>query len=306
MTRAPVNPAVLTWARERAGCSPDTLKPRFPKLTEWEAGARAPTFKQAEAIAARLRVPVGYLFLSEPPAPPPMPIPDFRTLRGAPPRQPSPDLLEVFDACRARQDWYRGFARLQRLDELAFIGSARTTASPQSVAARMRETIGFDVADRRSCRTWEEALRRFIGAVDDAGVLVMVSGIVASNTSRKLDPEEFRGFALSDPLAPLVFVNGADAKAAQMFTLAHELAHLWLGSSALSDCQASTKTGLRAEEVWCNAVAAEFLAPMEVLRRELRPDEPLAAALGRLARVFKVSRLVALRHERRDQLETIP
>ena len=92
---------------------------------------------------------------------------------------------------------------------------------------RMRETLGFDLEARWASNTWEDAFRLFVRQADEAGVLVMVSGTVGSNTRRKLDPDEFRGFALTDRLAPLVFINGADTtKAAQMFTLAHELAHL--------------------------------------------------------------------------------
>ena len=116
-----------------------------------------------------------------------------------------------------------------------------------------------------------------------------------SNARRRLDPAEFRGFALCDPLAPLVFVNGNDTKAAQMFTLAHELAHIWLGATALSNLGAAPGRGFRNEEVWCNAVAAEFLVPLDVLRSDLRPDEPSPDAASRLARAFKVSTLVILR-----------
>jgi Zn-dependent peptidase ImmA (M78 family) len=131
-------------------------------------------------------------------------------------------------------------------------------------------------------------------AVEDAGILIMVSGIVGSNTHRKLDPEEFRGFALAHLQAPLIFVNSADSKSAQMFTIAHELAHLALGVSALSDAEASGFPD-EATERWCNQVAAEVLVPLAVLEQELQAGEALADATARLTRRFKVSSLVILR-----------
>jgi Zn-dependent peptidase ImmA (M78 family) len=159
---------------------------------------------------------------------------------------------------------------------------------------RIRRALGFDVEERRQMPTWTDALRRFIEQADAAGVLVMVNGVVGSNNKRKLDPQEFRGFALADDLAPLVFINGADAKAAQMFTLAHELAHIWLGLSAVSDAQASRMPEHEVER-WCNRVAAELLAPLAVVRAECEPSNPLGEEINRLARRFKVSTLVVPR-----------
>ena len=241
-----------------------------------------------------MHVPVGYLFLAESPVEE-VPIPDFRTFAGQRVTQPSPNLLDKIYICQERQSWYREFARVTQQPGPTFVGSATVEISSETVAARKRETLGFDLVARRECQTWNEALRLFIRQAEDAGVLVMVSGVVMSNTHRRLDAAEFRGFALSDPCAPLIFVNGADSKAAQMFTLAHELAHLWLGDSALSNIGAAPTLGFQREEVWCNAVAAELLVPLAALRAELRLDEGLPDALSRLARSFKVISLVILR-----------
>ena len=158
----------------------------------------------------------------------------------------------------------------------------------------MRHALGIDLEERRRISTWTEALRRFIEQADALGVLVMVGGVVGSNNRRRLDPQEFRGFALTDPLAPLIFINGADTKAAQMFSLAHELAHLWLGQSAISDAEARAAPD-QAVEHWCNRVAAELLVPLEALGEALDRHPNPHLDLNRLARRFKVSTLVILR-----------
>ena len=294
MTRVAVKKELLSWARERAGLEQDALVGKFKKLPEWETGDVQPTLKQVEDFARSVHVPLGYLFLMEPPEES-LPISDFRTFAGQPMLRPSPNLLDTIYACQERQSWYRDFARITQNPELEFIGSATVDMPPAEVAAQIRSTLGFELDARKDCQTWTDALRLFIRQADKIGVLVMVSGVVMSNTHRKLEPTEFRGFALSDPLAPLIFINGADTKAAQIFTLAHELAHLWLGDSALSNIEAAPRKGFRQEEVWCNAVAAELLVPIASLRVALHTGELLSDTLSRLARKFKVSTLVILR-----------
>lgn len=294
MTRVAVKPEMLHWAVERARMAPDDLQARFAKFPEWLEGEVQPTLKQLERFAKAVHVPIGYLFLPEPPEEA-LPIPDFRTLEGRQLERPSPNLLDMIYACQERQSWYADFARLYRDPELDFVGSATLQNLPEAVAGQIRETLGFSVDERRDCGTWTDALRMFIQQADQAGILVMTSGVVFSNNKRPLDVTEFRGFALVDRLAPLVFINGADSKSAQMFTLAHELAHIWLGASALSNASAAPLVGFRREEVWCNNVAAELLAPLATVRAELRDDEPLERTLSRLARHFKVSTLVVLR-----------
>ena len=294
--RVPVRPELLRWARERSRIAPDRFEKRFPRFRAWEREKPHPTFRQLEGFAKATRTPIGFLFLAEPPEQP-LPIPDFRTIADRPVARPSPDLLDTLYLCQERQAWYRDHALMDGEAPLPFVGSISASDGVEGVATRIRTTLAFDLEERRNLSTWTDALRRFIEQANDAGVLVMVSGVVGSNTQRRLDVTEFRGFALVDDLAPLVFLNGADSRAAQMFTLAHELAHIWLGESALSDSDGRTVPEHHIEGS-CNRVAAEVLAPLAVVREEFNPAAPLANEAARLARRFKVSSLVALRRLR--------
>jgi len=291
--RVAVRPELLRWARERSKLDEDDFQRRFPHFDEWERGAAQPTFKQLEAFAKATHAPIGYLFLPESPVES-IPIPDFRTIAGAHVGRASPDLLDMIYICQQRQEWYHDYARSTGEEPLRFVGSARLGDDIAATAARISELLEFDPEERRQAPTWTDALRRFIEQADTLGVLVMCSGVVLNNNYRHLDPNEFRGFAISDDYAPLIFVNGADTKAAQMFTLAHELAHIWLGQSALTDAQASQVRGNDVER-WCNQVAAELLVPIQLLRQELQRGHNLQTEMNRLARRFKVSTLVLLR-----------
>jgi Zn-dependent peptidase ImmA (M78 family) len=291
--RVEINPRLLRWARERSGYDPDALSHRFPRLDDWERGDLQPTLKQLEQFANAVHAPVGYLFLPEPPVER-VPIPDFRTVGNVHIDRPSPDLLETIYICQQRQEWYRDFLRSTVADPLPFVGSATTDTPIDTAASAIRGVLHFDLAERARMPTWTEALRRFTEQADAIGILVMVSGVVDSNNRRKLDSDEFRGFALCDERAPLIFINGSDTKSAQMFTLAHELAHIWLGQSALSDVE-PVSTPAHAVERWCNLVAAELLVPLVAVRAEYHRNAALRGEMDRLARRFKVSTLVVLR-----------
>lgn len=295
-TRVPVQPDVLRWACERAAIQPDTLRKRFPKYDQWVAGQTHPTLKQLQAFAKTTHTPFGYLLLPKPPKLG-VPIPDFRTMDSTQLGEPSPDLLDTVYACQQRQEWYRDYARSIGQPPLEFIGSTDLEADTTTTAANIRQQLRFDIAEQQSATDMAQTIARFRQQAEAIGVLVMVNGVVGSNTHRKLDPGEFRGFALVDHLAPLVFINGADTKAGQMFTLAHELAHLWLGQTGLSDATALSHP-TRPVEQWCNHVAAELLAPLESLRAAYEPDRDLFDEMNRLARLFKVSTLVILRRIR--------
>jgi Zn-dependent peptidase ImmA (M78 family) len=290
-TRIPVKPQLLAWALERSRIKEDSA--RYDKFARWAAGeGKPPTFRQLEEFSSATHAPLGYLFLQEPPEES-VPIPDFRTFGNSGVSNPSADLLDTIYEAQQRQDWYASYAKEQGHDPLSFVGSVDVQTDPAAVADEIRRAIDFGMDRRSRFRTWEEALRELIDSIEQLGVLVMVSGIVGSNTHRILDPEEFRGFALTDPLSSLIFVNGADTKSAQIFTLVHELAHIWLGESALSDAQMNATTN-NDHELWANRVAAEVLVPAAQVRAEYRDSADLPE-LQRLARIFKVSTLVVLK-----------
>ncbi len=293
MTQVQVKPELLSWARERAGFTFDDLVSRFPKLDAWENNEGQPTLRQLEKFAKTTYTPIGYFFLPEPPVER-MPIPDFRTINNQRITRPSPNLLEMVYLCQQRQAWYHEYAQSTQSDSINFIGSATLNTPIEQVAEKMRHSLHFDLDERNDCPTWSEALRLFIAQADNLGIMVMCSGVVLNNNRRHLNPYEFRGFAMVDNLAPLVFVNGADTKAAQMFTLAHELAHLWLGKSALSNSEVSVIPDNEVER-WCNQVAAELLVPLRILRTTFQSNIDLGSEVSRLARQFKVSTLVILR-----------
>ncbi len=292
VVRVSVEPALLAWARERSGLDDAYLTSRFPRLPEWQRRDVQPTLRQLEEYASATHTPAALLLLPEPPDEP-LPIPDFRTLGNQGVSRPTGDLLDTIYICQQRQDWYRDFAQASSSDPLDFVGSLDVSTPVDDAAAALRVRVGFGLDERLAFRTWTDALRGLSEQAEALGVLVMVSGVVGSNTRRVLNAEEFRGFALVDEFAPVVFVNGTDTKAAQIFTLAHELAHVWLGEPALSNATPSTSSGNDVER-WCNRVAAQMLVPLDHLRDEFSPQADLTAELDRLARRFKVSTLVVL------------
>ena len=288
-----IHPALLDWACERSGKPIASLQHRFPALESWRNTTKRPTLKQLEAFARATHTALGAFFLPTPPDDA-LPIPDLRTVGSDHRPRPSVDLLATIQGCQQRQAWFQEYARAEQLEPIAFIGSARLTNAPAQIAANIRDALGLGSPNQPVASANAAQLRNLIDAIEKLGVLVMISGIVETDTHRPLDVAEFRGFALVDTLAPLIFVNGRDSKAAQMFTLAHELGHLWLGQGGVSDLPIG-RHPVSPVERWCNAVAAEVLVPLASLDEAYQSDADLDAEISRLAQRFGVSTLVIIR-----------
>jgi len=294
MERINIQPKLFLWALERCGKTEDAMKSKFPKISGWLCGKPYPTLKQLEDFAAATYTPLGFFFLNEPPEDK-LPIPDFRTVK-AKPQRPSPNLLDTIQTMQSRREWMREFMIEEGQKPLPFIKSATLKAKPVKVAMEMRKVLSLSGGWANRVRSWSDALRLVRKAIEDTGVMIVINGVVGNNPHRPLDVAEFRGFALVDEYAPLIFINGRDSISAQMFTVIHELSHLWLGYEGVSNFNKMQPVDINIEK-FCDQVAAEFLVPSEEFKKALKENQKEKAGdlFQIIARRFKVSPLVAAR-----------
>lgn len=292
-----LEPQVLRWARERRDISQAELAQKMrvkPEVVSvWERTGEI-TVARAVKLAQCTHTPLGQLYLDEP-VEDSLPIPDFRTRNPHQLGRPSPDLLDTVYSMQRRQDWMREERINSGADPLDLVGSCNLSSSPIEIAGSMREALGLQEQWASNESSWTGALISLRNRAEEAGVMVVLNGVVGNNSYRKLDPEEFLGFALVDEYAPFVFINGADFKAAQMFTLAHELAHVFVGATGVTKHR-DLRPIDRAEEQLCDRAAAEFLVPESQLESfRTIYQQPVVELCQSIAREFKVSRLVAAR-----------
>jgi Zn-dependent peptidase ImmA (M78 family) len=287
---------VLVWAIERAGFTPSDLEIKFPKIHEWIIGVKQPTLKQLIKFAKITRTPFGFLFLKKPPTEK-LPIPFYRTNNNEQQeivQNVSPELRDTIYLMQRRQLWMKEYLVDSGADPLPYVHSVKLDETPEMVAQKIRETLGLDEDWASKLPNWEHALQLLRDAIENIGVLVTLNGIVGNNTRRKLSTNEFRGFVLVDEHAPLLFVNNADFKAAKIFTLIHELAHIFIGKSAAFDLREMLPANNKLE-LFCNQAAADFLVPKNQLFDCWAVAKKTHEPFHYLAGKFKVSVLVIAR-----------
>lgn len=287
--RVDVAPSVLSWALAVTGAEAEGLHRRF-KIDKWLAAESRPTLKQLQDFAKAAGVPFGYLLLPQPPVWA-LPVPDFREGFDRTPT-PSANLVAVLGQSQRRQDWYRDYILVLGAEPLEFVGAA-ADLEPIEAAARIRSALDFEVFSRHG--SWPDTRKSLLKAFEALGGLTVATSMVENNTRRLLDENEFRGFALVDDIAPLVFINTHQTLNGQIFTLAHEFAHVWRGASGIGNEDPRTD-GQSAIERWCNAVASEVLVPQADLaaRHTNVANAPLTEALDALAHDFRCGTLVVL------------
>jgi Zn-dependent peptidase ImmA (M78 family) len=294
-----VTPAMISWALNRSSIARKTIAERIHVdegvLESWEQpGGPHPPFAKAEALAKALHVPFGFFYLKTPPEAD-LPLPDFRGFDHS--YKPSPDLLELLNDVLVKQDWFREYEKASGARNLKFVGSFTVKDSVQDVAVSIRQHLGINPQLRDAASNWSDYLSTLSKRAEAAGLLVMRSGVVGNSTHRQLQTKELLGFAIADPTAPVVFINSADYKTSQVFTLAHEMAHVWVGQSAIANPNELDEDGNKNRtEAFCNKVAAEVLVPK--LEFDAAWEQAKGAAeqrVQRMARRFWVSTYVTLR-----------
>lgn len=283
-----INPAIITWAITRAGFDVDSFLNDNPTIQKWTEDIKKPTVKQLENFAHKVHIPFGYLFLSEPPKET-IPFPFFRTGN----QQTEKVSLNVFDTIQIlqrRQDWITEYLQDNEHEPLPFVGKYNETANANEIVVDIRNTLRLQPNWACNFATFEDTLTFIANKIEEIGVFINFNGVVENNTHRPINVEECRGFVLVNPYAPFMFINASDAKAAQLFSIIHELAHIWLGKSAGFDNQNLLPAKDPLEKL-CDAIAAEFLVPANSLIEiwKTKPDIDFAK------RYFKVSPIVIAR-----------
>lgn len=300
MSKALINPEVLRWAAARSGVDVSVIAEKLTtspdRVESWLSGKELPTFRQAQRLATQLNIPFGYLYLPEPPEEQ-IPIAEFRRLPGVSSRL-SRDVLDLLSDIDFKRDWYLDYLDREGAETLEFVGRFSLEDPAPLIAGDIRKELSRESNSLFVTRkSYERFLEELLRAAERIGVWIMRSGVVGNNTHRPIPVSTLRGFAISDDWAPIIFLNGKDAKSAQIFTFAHELSHLWIGRSSLEfgSLEEISSIGDAAVEAKCNAIAAEVLVPGYDFVRHWRKGVELDEQVDDLAVRFSVSRVVIAR-----------
>ncbi|MDC7248833.1 MAG: ImmA/IrrE family metallo-endopeptidase [Sphaerochaetaceae bacterium] len=299
-SQAIISSTVLKWARLRSNFNLEQvakkINVKIDKIEKWENGDSRPTFKQAQKLANVFNIPFGYLFLDEPPKEKQL-LPDLRTITNYPLDNFSVDLYDVISNVKYKQNWYKDY-KIERGDiEIPYVGKYHYDDDSKVIADEITKTLQLTIEDRINCRNWEEFYKLLVERAENIGFWVMQSSMVKNNTHRILDVEEFRGFVISDSIAPVIFINGSDSKSARIFTLIHEIVHLWFNSSGVLNFnfRNDKMSDYNAHEEKCNEIAAEILVPEIQIKEKWDIGLSVEQNSEILSKYFKVSRVVIAR-----------
>jgi Zn-dependent peptidase ImmA (M78 family) len=291
MAYALINPDIISWAIQRSGLSVSDLSKKLKideeKLNQIEQGIAPIAFGKAKEFAKITNIPFGFLFLDRAPEEVKLELPDLRTIESQEIQQPSYELKEIIRLNQERVEWYRDYLNEHGLEPNSFVGSLGNASVHEMVLFLNKK---LNVKRDKDSKNY---YRNLVQAIENLRIMVVQDSNLGHHT-KSLNVEEFRGFAIADKMAPLIFVNTADSSNAQLFTLIHELAHILKGESGVSDNSVSAVNPI---EKYCNAVTGEFLVPKLEFQKQWQAskDSEFEIVFQLLSKHFHVSRHVVAR-----------
>lgn len=261
--KAYITPNVLKWARESAKMTEETAAAKIPKLTvvklkEWEDGTSQPTIRQAQILAKAYKRPFALFFLPEVPKDF-QPLQDFRKSGS---KELTTSSIFIIREIQQKQAWISDVYSDNNEEKLPFVGRFSLNSNPKDVADDILATLGINPSKYKT----DNPIREWINAAESNGIFVSRTSFIHSKM--KLDSEELQGFAIADQFAPFVFVNSDDWNAPQLFTLVHEIAHIWIAATGISneiEPEIDNRDKFNPIELFCNEVAANALIPTEII-----------------------------------------
>lgn len=299
-----LNPDVMRWAVERSGISEEAVCKKFKKYPEWLDLSHTPTLKQLMDFAHMVHINLCDLYANKVPDYG-FQIADFRTETGRGVSNPSPELYDTIELTQRRQEWMQDYFAEEGREPIAFVGSwssiPKTSENVMKLTKALHNYLGLDERWAFRLKRQEDAVRVMRNAVEAKGISVAINGVVGDNSHRSLSVSEFRGFVLADEIAPVIFINGQDAKGAQLFTIVHELCHLGYAKTGVvspADPDGDGHGFDTSMERFCDSVAAEFLVSSNLIAREWNAYADIASPyerVTRIARNHKVTFMVVAR-----------
>ncbi len=290
-----IQPAIISWALSQT--SEEKLGTKLVEnIKQWLDGTKNPTFNQIEDFSKKSHIPLGYFFLQTPPVEQ-ISLLEYRTLDSIELTNPSRNLIDTIHEMEAVQEWMVNYRKEWNYDTISVVGSLKGITDISVIADTIRKDLGLNVEWYKECGNPSEAFNKVRGLLEECGIVVMMNGIVGKNTHRALDVNEFRAFAMVDEWAPLIFINGADSAGGRLFSLFHEVVHLWIGENDLYNDRRYSANGIKPIEVTCNAVAGELMVPKAAFLEKWNnnTNDDTHEKIKELARMFRCSGSVIAR-----------
>lgn len=251
------------------------------KLEKWESGIEKPTFSQIEKISKAANIPLGYFFLQTPPVED-LSLLDYRTVDSISIQNPSRNLIDVINEMEDVQEWMREYLIKNDASRLDFVGAYKNSIDVSEIVDSIRYSLNLKEDWFNEVSDGRDAFKTLRIRLEACGVIIMAGGYVGQNNRKKFDIEEFRAFTLIDEYAPLIFINTNDSKGGRLFSLLHEVAHIWLGKDNFFNDRNYLVNNVSKEETICNAVAAELLVPNRIFKQKWKSYERVTNYFDRI------------------------